>query len=175
MPHLALDSIMTVENVRCALKESNLDAHDRPAVEESILSGNFRIAAILLSIGYMEKMVDFVRSDQFQDPQSHIDHRLPLEMETLKDILVKSPNRETISKLFYKEQWMYTAPVLPRNVLPRCLDKRTILPIMDQKLISDGGYGEVYETTFHEKHRKFGEGQEWKVDLRTLFQDRCRC
>jgi hypothetical protein len=153
VPKDELDKVVTLEAVRRVLEERKIEKHKRQDIEQSIIGGNLRIFAVLVRIGYVESISEFIRSDQFQSGSS-LDQRLPFNKEYLSSIL---PDR-TAAK-FYKEQWEYAAPVLSRSILPRDLDDKAILPILHEKLVANGGFGSVFEITLHSAHHCFrGKG-----------------
>ncbi|RDW60751.1 hypothetical protein BP6252_12134 [Coleophoma cylindrospora] len=158
VPNLSLDRLMTTDCVRRVLQECDkINAHDRSAVEQCINDGNFKVFAILLIIGEVDKLLEFVKNDQFQDSPSNLDHKLPLDLGVLKRIL---PPATAIQ--FHTAQWEYASPVFPRHTLPRHLDNKTVLPILSERHISEGAFANVYEVILHDSHRKFGQGPGWK-------------
>jgi hypothetical protein len=154
----ALDKVITLEAVQKVLKESKIERHKHGDIERYILSGNTRVFAVLVRIGYVDSMPEFIRSDQYQG-QSSLDQRLPFSEEFLFSIIP-----ENIAKKFYREQWEYAAPIFSKSILPRELHEKTILPIHCEKRIAQGGFGTVYEITIHSAHHSFG-GKDNKVRL----------
>jgi len=149
VPKDELDKAITLEAVWRVLRESKIEEHKHQDIAQSIIGGTLRIFAVLVRIGYVESISDFIRSDQFQSGSS-LDQRLPFNKEYLSSILP-----EKIATKFYKEQWEYAAPVLSRSILPRDLDDKAILPILHEKHITDGGFGAVFEITLHSAHHCF--------------------
>lgn len=152
VPKDALDQVMTLEAIQSVLRESKIERHRHQDIANYIRRGNSRIFGILIRIGYVDLVVEFIKLDQYQS-QSSLDQRLPFSAEYLSTLLP-----ENVAKKFYKEQWEYAAPIFLKSILPRDLDDQTILPICDEEEIAQGGFGTVHEITIHHAHNGFGGG-----------------
>jgi hypothetical protein len=150
VPKDALDRVMTLEAIQRVLGESEIAKHKHQDIAKHILRGNSRVFAVLIRIGYVDFVVEFIKSDQYQS-QSSLDQRLPFSKEYLYTFVP-----ENVAKEFYKEQWEYAAPIFSKSVLPRDLNDKTVLPICVEDRITQGGFGTVYEITIHSAHHGFG-------------------
>jgi hypothetical protein len=150
VPKDALDRVMTLQAIQRVLGESKIEKHKHQDVAKHILRGNSQVFAVLIRIGYVDFVVDFIKSDQYQN-QSSLDRRLPFSKEYLYTFIP-----EKVVKEFYKEQWEYAAPIFPKSVLLRDLNDKTVLPICMEDRITQGGFGTVYEITIHSAHHGFG-------------------
>lgn len=160
VPKDALEKVMTLEAIQKVLGESKIEKHKHQDIAKHILTGNSRVFAVLIRIGFIDFVVDFIKSDQYQS-QSSLDQRLPFSQGYLDAFLPGN-----VAKEFYKEQWEYAAPIFSQSVLARDLNSKTILPICTEKRITKGGFGTVYEITIHRAYHGFGgEGNEVRFDL----------
>jgi hypothetical protein len=158
VPKDALDQVMTLEAIQGVLNESKIERHQHQDIVKYIQRGNSRIFGILIRIGCVDLVVEFIKLDQYQG-QSSLDQRLPFREEYLSTFLPKN-----VARKFYDEQWEYAAPILQKSILPRHLDKQTILPICTEEKIAVGGFGTVHEITIHHAHNGF-EGASNRVSL----------
>jgi hypothetical protein len=158
VPKDALNQVMTLEAIQRVLSEGKIERHKHQDIAKHIQRGNSRIFGILVRIGYVDFVVEFIKLDQYQI-QSSLDQKLPFREEYLSKIL--SAN---VAKKFYREQWEYAAPIFQKSILPRDLDEQTILPICTEEQIAVGGFGTVYEIKIHRAHNGF-EGASDRVSF----------
>jgi hypothetical protein len=117
-------------------------------IVDKIMKGGQKVFAILVLLkGEEARIVDFMKHDQFQ--HAPLDFKLPFSMETLSGIVPE------IAEEFYRIQWEFVAPVFSRGVVHRELHERTRLPFVQNVLIGDGGFGDVYEVELHPDHQIF--------------------
>lgn len=150
IPHRAINEAITAETVRDALESSGIGVQHLDELVQSIIKGACGVFAILLLIGQCKYISDFVRNDQFADSHSQLDSKIPFSLGKLEKIL---PGPVAIR--FDEKQWELAAPVFSKRVIPRSLEQRTILPILKETCIGEGGFGVIYEITLHNAHQKF--------------------
>ncbi|KAL9120190.1 MAG: hypothetical protein Q9187_003256 [Circinaria calcarea] len=150
IPYRAINELITAESVRDTLASSGIGIQYLDELVQSIIKGACGIFAILLLIGQRKYISDFVRNDQFADSHSQLDSKIPFSLGELEKIL---PGPVAIR--FDEKQWELAAPVFLKRVIPRSLGQRTILPILKETCIGEGGFGVIYEITLHNAHQKF--------------------
>lgn len=150
IPHQAINEVMTAETVRDALTGFDIGLQHLDELVQSIVNGACGVFAILLLIGQCKYISDFVRNDQFAGEHSQLDSKIPFSLGKLETIL---PGPVAIK--FDEKQWELAAPVFSKRVIPRSLEQRTILPILKETCIGEGGFGVIYEITLHNAHQKF--------------------
>jgi hypothetical protein len=126
-------------NIRKALQHATvLEAYELEDLVKFVMKGARKILGVLILIGHVAYIKDFVGADQFQS--SPLDHRLPFELQKLNSLL-----RPLHAQLFHEKQWEVISPVFSESVLRRQLEDQTILPFSAEKIIGRGGFGTVYK------------------------------
>lgn len=106
-----------------------------------------KIFGVLVLINYVGHINCFIRTDQFQ--MRHVDDLLPFSKATLRAIL----DDEYVAEMFYDEQWKFSVPVLSGRIIPRVLDRRTVLPYLTDLPLAAGAFGSVQKISIHPSHR----------------------
>ncbi len=102
-----------------------------------------KVFAILLFTDHVDEIKRFIQNDQFG---THCkDHQLPFTVSRLNEIL----DDEYRAKLFHEKQWEFTAPIISGRVMPRTLEKWTVLPYLSERHLATGGFGSVYKVKIH--------------------------
>jgi hypothetical protein len=146
IPDGALASILNLETVKEILQETSLRHDQVHELSQIVLSGGIKTFSILLLVGQLERILALVEDDQMQSRD--LDQRLPLSLEKLLTLLGDA----NAAAGFYNQQWPFIAPVFSRSSLPRVLNKKTILPFINQSCIGEGGFGQVYKVTIDPSH-----------------------
>jgi len=155
---------MTDDVVRNSLKAmASLEVYESNELIRIVCGGARKVLAILILIGHVEYIKQFIEADQFQP--SRLDHRLPFELLWLENRL-KRPR----AKLFYETQWEFTSPVFSESVLRRKFDDHTILPFTHENYIGKGGFGMVYEIEIDAEQSMYSEALP-KVSEREEFEE----
>ena len=152
VPNPTVIDLVTAIPVRKALKECNVVSQDMDELVQTIIEGARTVFAVLILIRQVQRSSYFVRNDQFQSPLVPVDHKLPFGLEALEQILEPMAAKE-----FFERQWEFTAPNFSRRLLPRSLTKDTILPILEDRLIGAGGFGEAHEIRIHPYHFNYSD------------------
>ena len=152
VPGSTILDFITASPVLETLRDCNVVVQDLDELTQTILGGARIVFAILVCIRQVQHASHFVRHDQFQTPVVKIDHKLPFQREVLEQILLP-----VAAKKFFERQWEFTAPTFSKRVFPRSLTEDTILPILEDKIIGMGGFGEAHEISIHSNHVDFGD------------------
>ncbi len=119
--------------------------HDE--VLEFVLEDAPKVFAILVLINHIDCIFRFIRQDQLQT--RHVDSLLPFSEARLQEILAD----DYLAGLFHEKQWEFCAPVFSGRIIPRTLDRQTILPFLQETFLVAGRYGQVYKLDIHPSHR----------------------
>lgn len=103
-------------------------------------------------IRHTGSILKFIGGDHYQD--SRLDCRLPFDREQLHTIL----GAQNVADEFYEQQWHFTAPVFSDTIFTRALPPETILPIIKEKPIDEGGFGNVYAIEIASAHQNLASG-----------------
>jgi hypothetical protein len=148
-PYRAINELMKPDVILGVLREWNIPTPQLHEAAGSIARGALRTFAILVVIRSIRSILIFLKNDQFD--YARLDQKLPLSRETLLALL---PN--DIADEFFEKQWEFAVPVFSKQILPRYLQTKTILPILEEKEVGKGGFGTVYEISLHPSHQNFG-------------------
>ena len=170
IPDGLIEEIVTQETVYEILHETVSFRYGKPDelhykisdAVQIITNGAQKAFAILVYMQRPELIYEFIKHDNYQSSQ--LDHKLPLDMERLKMILLEGKRAEE----FFEEQWRFAIPVFSDSVLPRILPGKTILPFLEQQTLGSGSFGEVYTVIVPPSHQRFGAGYERAVSLLIL-------
>lgn len=123
----------------------------RSEVVTFVLEGARKVFAVLVTIDHAGMINSFIAHDQLQT--RNVDDLLPFGEDTLKAVL----GDEYIAKLFDEKQWEFSAPVFTAGkLMPRTLDKETILPYTNEEHLAGGAFGTVYTIKIHPSHKPLG-------------------
>ena len=146
VPEETLNSIITIETITAALRDSRAPLHREAENIELIRQGGKKTFAILVSIYKADRIVNFIENEQLQ--KVGIDSKLPYSSRAdLEKIL---PKIDAVD--FFERQWEFTAPVFRRRSGHRCLYERTIFPFLESQILGEGSFGNVYKETLHASH-----------------------
>ena len=150
MPEGALDTIITVNKIKSALRDAKIRPDRVIETLDLIARGGKKTFAILVSIYRIERIVDFIEIDQLQE--CNIDAKLPYGSRTdLERILPEADAAE-----FYEKQWEFTAPIFKRRAGHRCLHERTVFPFLESSVQGEGNFGYVWKIEVHPCHTLAG-------------------
>lgn len=150
VPEITLYNTLSESTIRQVLQQcSNVQVQEWEEMAKVIFNGARKILGILLIIGHVGYIKDFISSDQYQ--QSQLDHRLPFELEKLQTWL-----KPAHARLFFDRQWEFISPVFSESVLRRQLDDHTILPFTNDSYRDKGGFGMVYDIELDPEHNMYG-------------------
>jgi hypothetical protein len=150
VPYQALNKVITESATREALLDCKTAIEHLDELVHHITKGARAVFAILLLIRKAEYTSHFTKNDQFQLNTSPLDNKIPFRRDVLARILPHGTSQE-----FYEKQWEFAAPVFARTTLPRALETDTILPILKDTPIGEGGFGAVHEILIHASHQRF--------------------
>lgn len=136
---------------------------------QSIVKGAFKVLSVLAVIRQVRYISNFIKNDQLQHEPSQLDHKIPFHLGALKAILP-----EPMAVEFDEWQWEFAAPVFPKRVIPRSLQPDIVLPFLKDTRIGGGGFGAIYEITFHDMHHEF-DNRSGQTVWRELIQQKGRC
>ncbi|KAL9581396.1 MAG: hypothetical protein Q9212_003927 [Teloschistes hypoglaucus] len=146
VPEGALDTIITVDEIKSALRDAKIRPDRLKETLDLIARGGKKPFAILVLIYRLEYIVDFIEFDQLQEYS--IDAKLPYGSRTvLERILLKGYAAE-----FYERQWEFTAPISKRRAGHRCLHERTVFPFVESSIQGEGNFGDIYKIGVHPSH-----------------------
>ncbi|KAL2821012.1 kinase-like domain-containing protein [Aspergillus cavernicola] len=175
IPEGALFEVLVEENIRQVLKGFVTSNYDVGALVDNISKSARKVFSILVLIDQVSHIMSFFHYDQLQN--RCMDHLLPFERSKLRQIL----EDETVADLFYEKQWELCVPAFLGDIIPRNLDRHTIMPYLTETDIGSGGYGSVYKVEFHPSYRPKGfEGtvefvrKEQKLDDTLTYENEVR-
>lgn len=142
VPEDGLRNIITREVLSQALSHMSPNYFVQE-LTEYIIQGAVKVFTILLMINHVAQITTFVESDQFG--ANCVDNQLPFDKSRLHDIF----EDEYVANLFHEKQWEYTAPVFTGAIMPRGLERWTILPFIRETHTDDGGFGALFKLTIH--------------------------
>jgi hypothetical protein len=171
IPYESLDKLLTEDEIRNALKESDIDIIRRNDISERVFSGGKRIFAILVSIDHLELIYSFIEHDNYSTAK--LDDKLPLskaDLETMfgkenienelreleegnatnskrRELERRARDIEKWARRFEDNQYEYFVPSFQRKSTHRKLSDRLRLPFKTKKALGKGGFGEVYKVT----------------------------
>jgi hypothetical protein len=147
VPHEDLYELLTRSVIYNAVHECAITPwYNLDQLVDKIHAGARRVFAILVILNGQEKeILHFIEHDHFQ--ASPLDHKLPFSKADL-EVIVPS-----IAIDFYEKQWEFSAPIFSREADHRFLDIFTALPFLENKKISEGGFGEVFSVVLHPGHQ----------------------
>lgn len=147
VPQQSLYEVLNRQNVKAVLEDQGIEKQQLDGLALNILQGKRAIFGILVYIRNVPSILRFVETDRFE---SH-DQRLPYSLEDLRKIYSAPTAKE-----FYEEQWRFIAPIFSKNTLPRILEDRIILPIVEQiDSVDHGGFGDIHKIRLHHHHQQF--------------------
>jgi hypothetical protein len=167
IPDQKLYEIRSENVVRDVLKDCNTAPHHLDELVQSIVKGAFKVLSVLVFIGQVRYISNFIKNDQLQHEPSQLDHKIPFHLGALKAILP-----EAIAVEFDERQWEFAAPVFPKRVIPRSLQQDIVLPFLKETRIGGGGFGAVYEIKLHDMHQEFDNCSGQAVWLALIHQER---
>lgn len=154
VPHGPLLKLMTEPAIRDALRHDRVESYRIDDLTRSILDGKQKIYALIVFINIGSSILKFIELDGFQD--GCFDHKLPLDLVTLKHILVTDAD----AKSFYDEQWQFISPIISESVIPRFIDGRVAMPFTRDHRITEGGFGTIFHVEIESSHQNF-PGEKW--------------
>ena len=104
----------------------------------------FGVLSLISQVGYINR---FIRNDQYQ--ARCIDDLLPFTKKRLQEIL----NDDYVAELFYEKQWEFSVPVFSGRIIPRVLERETILPFFADNHLAGGCHGSVQKIEIHPSYR----------------------
>ncbi|CEL08486.1 hypothetical protein ASPCAL11635 [Aspergillus calidoustus] len=141
---------MTSDVIGRALRETKLELYHVRDITNIILNGGQRTFAILVLIGEVASILEFIKTDNFQ--AAELDSQLPWERDALRELL----GRESyIPSQFCNQQPEFTAPVFSGNSIQRVLRTPIIFPFLTCGSPREGGFGAVYKVTIPREHQTF--------------------
>jgi hypothetical protein len=152
IPHHALESILTPEQIRIAMKESGVEATSLDEMANTIWNKARKIFAILVLIDETKLIAKFLGEDGYLE--SEIDARLPFDGSYLERLV---GNKDFVRN-FRETQLEFVAPIFSGGILPRVLTKEIILPFMENEPIGRGGFGNVSRIRIHPAHQTINSG-----------------
>lgn len=171
VPYGSLDKLLTEDEIRTAVEESDIEVFRRDYITRVVLSGGKRVFAVLVSIDRLELIYNFIEHDNYS--AAKLDDKLPLskaDLETIfgkvnieseleefkksnaderkrRELQKRSRDVERWARHFEDKQYEYIAPSFQRKLTHRILDNRLRLPFKTKKPIGEGGFGDVYKVT----------------------------
>ena len=143
LPETPLHDLMTESAVRATLQSLATQSYHLEELVKDILSGGWKVFAILLLIGQADAITLFFKH---KFPQiAYVDHRLPYSKEMLEEIFEDRADDLAISK-FLEIQWGIAIQFFSSRLLPRKLASETILPFVTEDCLGPGGLGTVWKT-----------------------------
>lgn len=116
-------------------------------VVDFVIKDARKVFGILHLIGAFTHLDRFIRNDQFRNQPT--DDLLPLAKERLKEIL----DDHYVAELFFEKQWEFCVPVFSGRIMPRALERHTILPYLEVTVMDSGSFGVVSKIKIHPSHR----------------------
>jgi hypothetical protein len=152
IPHHALDSILTPEQIRITMKENGVEATSLDEMANTIWNKARKIFGILALIDETKLIAKFLKEDGYLE--SEIDARLPFDSCYLERLV----GNEDFVRKFCEKQWEFIAPIFSGGILPRVLTKEVILPFIENEPIGRGGFGDVSRIRIHPAHQTINSG-----------------
>lgn len=139
-PDYALKYVLDYNVVAEVIAESEIPLHDHSGVINDILNGAQKIFCILVCIRQVNYMHLLLRSGIG-------DAKLALSREDLKASDLPAP----VVDEFWEQQWEFIAPIFKSRV--QKLDPSCILPFKEERVLGEGGYGEVMRVVLYRSHQ----------------------
>ena len=162
-----LKTFMTRERVLRLLQESQVPFHIIERTIRIVLKDGIKTFSTLAWIGVVHSIENFIEADHYR---GLLDARLHMSKEMLTSVLCS----EEKSRLFFREQWMFLAPVLQLDQAHRRLDNHTILPFTESHNLSAGATGafsEMSKVTVDADHHRIPHTGEKVRPLRTHHEE----
>lgn len=152
IPEKLLSTLLTSEEILKVLEESRIPHEDRSELVKYAIGRGQKIFAILVQIQAVKKTFDFMSGD-LQDIHIPLEER---QFHHVDAIEYKSD--------FQRIQWEYIAPLWDEESSShKSLRREVILPIVEERLISKGSFGDAYEITFKSTHQGFVKVTDFEV------------
>lgn len=149
VPEGALDDVITTENIRLTLRDSNAPRDREVECIRWIEQGGKKTFAILVLIQRARNIVKFIEREQLQSDS--LDSKLPYGSKAdVEKFLLKSDAED-----FFERQWEFVSPIFRHKACHRSLHGRTILPFLETKILGGGSFGTIYLETLHRNHSPF--------------------
>ena len=149
IPETKLLELLTEDTVRATCKNLT-NTFGSKDIADVVFSKGRKVFAILVLINHLDLIERFIQNDHFQT--SPLDHKLPFSIEHLERTL----SNKHRAAFFYKQQWEFCAAFFSNSGIPRCLDKRTILPYQRNSYLAEGGFGTIWDVEINDAHHGLG-------------------
>lgn len=146
VPESEFWSVMS-EDIITRIIDSLFPAHFRNEIVQFVIKDARKVFGVLVMINRIGFISHFIRRDQLQT--RCLDSLLPFAKTRLQEIL----NDDYVAELFYEKQWEFSIPVFSGRIIPRFLDRQTILPYISDNILAAGRYGTVHKIKIHPSHK----------------------
>lgn len=160
IPEKELHNLMS-RDVVASIVDDFIPAHYAEEVVNFVIKDARKVFGVLVLINYVGSINHFIAKDQFQTRCT--DDLLPFTKKRLQDIV----SDDYVADLFFEKQWEFSVPVFSGRIIPRILERQTILPFVNDTPEAVGGYGSVHKIEIHPSHRP--QGLETTTMVRVLL------
>ena len=161
-PHEALFRLLDRPKIE-AILHAFVSPPELREVADTVFYNGRLVFSILVSIGHVIYITKFIEGDQLQLGQ--LDSKLPMNLESLRPKM-----KETHAMQFFRGQWGFIAPIFEPFALRRDLHENIVFPILNDKKIGRGGFGDIYHIGVDPDHQRFEDSAQ-EVPLLILYLD----
>ncbi|KAF6806823.1 protein kinase domain-containing protein [Colletotrichum musicola] len=182
LPLDAFEDIFNADSIKSLVSQGlptangpqNVQKHVAEIWEPNLRKGRRRILAILIFMGALHCLDDFIRGDLFDDDLPLCQERTcragfrtraaTVRSDRINSTLMKDWTRKE-RDLFYVDQPRFCVPFFgsrPKELLSHVFSNDIRLPWNHYKRITNGGNGVVYQLRIHPSHHDFKAYQFWE-------------
>lgn len=153
IPQNSLNEILTQDTLRAILSEAPFKKwfYKREELVQLLAQGGKRMFAILLLIGREHDILKFHERDKMQS----LDAQLPLTIEGVEEVLGSEGVVDVnVATDFVRVQWKLLTPVLRKDRSHRVFDEKTVLPFVENILLTKDGFEEISRVKLLASHQQ---------------------